>query len=103
MGLQQLGPGGFRVHGQPTHAAAGEQLSAEQGGGEHRLRTAVLHGGAGQRRGNVYARFVLVWIGEMLCWYFGGRKNTGSPHNEWRGAVVEMTHQLLVLCWTAAQ
>lgn len=64
LGLQQLRPGGIRVHRQPTHAAQGQQLPAEQSGGHHSLWATVLHGCVGQRRGNL-----TIWalIGKSTC------------------------------------
>lgn len=52
VGLQQLGPSGFGVYCQPADAPSGQQLPAEQSGGQHRLRSALLYGCSGQWRSN---------------------------------------------------
>lgn len=52
LGLQQLGPSGFRIYRQPANSTAGQQLPAEQGGGEYSLWSALLYGCSGQWRGN---------------------------------------------------
>lgn len=52
MGLQQLGPSRFRLYCQPADTTPGQQLPAEQSGGEHRLWSALLDGCSGQWRSN---------------------------------------------------
>lgn len=52
VGLQQFWPSGIGVNCQPADAPAGQQLPAEQSGGQHRLRSALLHGCSGQWSSN---------------------------------------------------
>lgn len=53
MGLQQLGPSGFWVHCQSANTAPGQQLPAEQSGGQCRLWSALLYGCTRQWGGTV--------------------------------------------------
>lgn len=63
MGLQQFWPSGFRVYCQPADAPSGQQLSAEQSGGQHCLRSALLHGRSGQWRSNGWLdNVVFFWL-----------------------------------------
>lgn len=51
MGLQQLWSGGLGLHGEPAHAPPSVQLPPEQSGCEHRLRSDLVSGCCGERRG----------------------------------------------------
>lgn len=59
MGLQQLWSGGLGLHGQPADASQSVQLSAEQSGREHRVRSDVVPGGGRQWRGDGRAGSVI--------------------------------------------
>lgn len=52
LGVQQLRPSRFRVYRQPADSTPGEQLPAEQSGGEYCLWSTLLYGCPGQWRGN---------------------------------------------------
>lgn len=59
VGLQQLGPSGFGVYCQPADAPSGQQLPAEQSGGQHRLWSALFYGRSGQRRSKGLLRLTI--------------------------------------------
>lgn len=52
VGLQQFRPSGFGIDCQPANSTSGQQLPAEQSGGEYSLWSALLNGSSGQWRGN---------------------------------------------------
>lgn len=66
MGLQQLWPSGFGVYCQPAYSPPGQQLPAEQSGGQHSLRSALLYGRSGQWRGN--GSLHLASLNFLLCY-----------------------------------
>lgn len=52
MGLQQLWPGGLRLHSEPAHTPQSVELPAEQIGRQYRLWADLVSGSGGQWRGD---------------------------------------------------
>lgn len=91
MGLQQLRSGGFGLHSEPAHTPQSVQLPAEQSGCRYRLRSDLVSGSGGQRRGELLTTchsspastntHVLLMTLQVYGWGYNGNGQLGLGNN----------------------
>lgn len=91
MGLQQLRSGGFGLHSEPAHTPQSVQLPAEQSGCRYRLRSDLVSGSSGQRRGELLTTchsspastntHVLLMTLQVYGWGYNGNGQLGLGNN----------------------